>query len=106
MLLLAAKSAGDISRAANHGKRHGVNGVFHTAVRSTLGLHAFDACGRSLPSRKSVNLVIHYDISQVYVAAHRVQEMIAADAVTVAIAADANDLEIVVAKLHTRTDRQ
>src|SRR5205823_14549775 len=47
-----------------------------------------------------VNLVIHDEVSQVVVAAHAMYEVIAADAVAVAVAARGDDLQAVIAQLN------
>ena len=71
----------------------GLIGVLDVAVRGALGFHAFGAGRRGLAGGKAVNLVVHHDVGQVHVAAHGVHEMIAADAVAVAVAADADDFQ-------------
>ena len=55
--------------------------------------------GETLTGRQAVNLVVHHDVGQVDVAPHGVDEMVAADAVAVAIAAGADDFQFVVAEL-------
>ena len=83
---------------------NGVDGVLDVAKRGALGLHALAAGGRGLAGGQPVNLVVHHDVSQVHVAAHGVGEMVAADAEAVAIAAGADDLQLVVAELDAGAD--
>src|SRR2546430_3790483 len=67
LLLFAAEPAGDIGRTPDYRHRHGIDWVLHVAVGRALGLHAFDAGGRSLAGGQPINLVVHDDISQVHV---------------------------------------
>src|SRR6185503_17523305 len=76
------------------------------AGRRALGLHALDAGRRGLPGRQAVDLVVHDDVGQVDVAPHRVQEVVAADAVAVAVAAGHDRLHLVVGQRGAGRDGQ
>src|SRR5262249_26694346 len=106
MFLLAAKPARDVSGSPDHRQRHRINRILDAAMRGALGLHAFDACRRGLTGSEAVDLVIHDDIGQVHISSHRMQEMIAAYAVAVAIATDTDHLQIMIAELHPGADGQ
>ena len=62
--------------------------------------------GEHLTGRQAINLVVHHDVGQIDVAAHGVNEMVAADAETVAVAAGADDFQLVVAQLDAGGHRQ
>src|SRR5207249_653254 len=80
--------------------RHRVDRCLDIAERHALGLHA-DAAGRGgLAGGQTVDLVVHHDIQQVHVAAHGVDEVVAADAESVAVAAGHHHGQMVVAHLH------
>ena len=61
---------------------------FSTLPNGVLLVFMPDAAGgRDLPGGQPVNLVVHGHVRQIHVAAHGVDEMIAADAEAVAVAA-------------------
>jgi len=62
--------------------------------------------GEIWPVVQAVNLVVHHDVGQVHVPAHGVDEMIAADAIAVAVAPGADDFKLVIAQLGAGADRQ
>ena len=84
----------------------GFSGRFDAAEGHALGLHADAAGRRGLAGGKAVDLVVHHDVEQIDVAAHGVDEVIAADAEAVAIAAGDQHSQIVVGQLHARGDSQ
>src|SRR5204863_4187885 len=55
---------------------------------------------------EAVYLVVHDNVSQVHIAAHRVKKVIAADPETVAVAAGADHFQFVVAQLRPRGHRE
>ena len=55
---------------------------------------------------QAVNLVVHDNVSQVHIAAHRVEKVIAADPETVSVTAGADHFQFVVAQLRTRGHRE
>lgn len=61
---------------------------------------------RGCAGRNDSILVVHYDVSQVDIAAHRMNEMVAANSVTIAVAAGANHFQLVVANSHAGRNRQ
>ena len=83
-----------------------VDRVLHAAHGRALRLHALDAGRRGLPGRQAVDLVVHDDVGQVDVAPHRVHEVVAADAVAVAVAAGDDDLHLVVGQGRSGRYRQ
>src|SRR4029077_3474308 len=97
VFLFAAESARHISGTANDCHRDRINRVLNASVWRTLGLHSLDAGGRALGGGSIVDLVVHHDVSEVNVAPHGVNKMIAAYSVTVAVAASANHFQFVVA---------
>jgi hypothetical protein len=54
-------------------------------------LHANAAGWRRLARGKAVDLVVHDDVEQVHIAAHRMDEVVAADPETVTVAARHQD---------------
>ena len=96
---VAAVTAGDVGCAVHYGTGNGVDRGFHAAVGGALGAHAVAAGGGNLASGKTVDLVVHHNIGQVYVAAGGVSEVIAADTVAVPIAAGNEHRQIVVRQL-------
>src|SRR6266498_1664420 len=71
-------------------------------LRIPIGLRG----GRRLPFGHAVNVVIHHDVRHVDVAPARVEEMIAADRVTVAVAASGEHGEIGTCDLETGRRRE
>jgi len=62
-------------------------GVFHRAVRTRLGDESARTGGRELSLGESVDTIVEQDHVQVHVLAHGVDEMVAADGQSVAVAA-------------------
>src|SRR5262245_63717508 len=102
MFDLSGVSPCHISRPRSNGERNGKDRVLHTAGRRALGFHPLSAGRRDLSGCKAINLIVHDDVRQIDVAPHAVHEMVAADAVAVAVASGNNDLEIVIGKLGSR----
>ena len=71
-----------------------------------LGLHPQGTGGGNLARGQPVNLVVHHDIREVYVAPGGVGEVVAADAVAVAVAAGDDNVQVMVAQLCAGGDRQ
>ncbi len=99
MLLLAAEAAGDESGTCGESEGNGVNRRFDVAEGHAFRFHADATGGRGLASGKAVDLVVHNDVEQVDVAAHGVDEMVAADPETVTIASGHQNSELVVGEL-------
>src|SRR5215475_6350579 len=99
VLLLPGETTRDVSGPRGYRQRDRVDRVFDAAKRSAFGLHPFSAGGRELPGRQAVNLVIHDNVSDIDVAAHGMDKVVAADAKTVPVAAGSDDFELVVGHL-------
>src|SRR5204863_3762457 len=100
------ESARDVGRAAHDRHRDGIDRVFHAAEWGALGLHSLAAGRRNLPGGEAVDLVVHDDVGEIDVAAHDVDEVIAADPEPVAVSAGDEDLKVVVPKLRSGRNRQ
>src|SRR5260370_38367109 len=72
----------------------------------TFRLHADAAGRRSLAGGEAVDLVVHDDVEQVHVAAHGVNEMVAADPEAVSVAARHHHGDLVIGELQTSGYRQ
>src|SRR5260370_31737376 len=101
VLLLAAVAACDEGCACGQWKGIGVDGCFDVSERHAFRLHADAAGRRSLPRGKAVDLVVHDDVEQVHVAAHGVNEMVAADPEAVSVPARHDHSELVIGELQT-----
>ncbi len=86
MLHVAGKAARHESRALRHRHAHGVHRLLHHAARRARRLHELVGGGRGLAGGEAVDLVVVEDGHHVDVAAHRVDEVVAADAVAVTVA--------------------
>ena len=100
----AAEAAGDEGGAGGEGEGDGVDGALDVAEGRALGLHAEAAGGRGLAGGEAVDLVVHDDVGEVDVAAHGVDEVAAADAEAVAVAAGDEDGHGVVGHLDAGGD--
>src|SRR5437899_4019427 len=99
VLLLAAEAAGDEGGAGRQSKGDGIHWRLDVAEWHALGLHADAAGGGGLAGRQAVDLVIHHDIEQVHVSPHGMDEVIATNPETVAVATSDEHCEIVVGHL-------
>src|SRR6266404_7653961 len=79
-----------------------MNRYVDVAEGHTFRLHANAAGWRRLARGQAVDLVVHDDIEQVHIAAHGVDEMVAADAETVTVAASHQHGEFMIGELQTR----
>src|SRR5205085_11749767 len=85
VFLIPAEAPRHKSSARSKRQQNGIHGRFDVSKRHAFGLHANSARRRSLSRRETVNLVVHHDVQQVHVAAHRMDEMIASNAEAVAV---------------------
>src|SRR6516165_3233398 len=99
MFGLSAEATPYEGRPRSQGESYRIDRLFDVAVRHRLRLHSFAAGGRSLTSRQPVNLVVHCNVQQVNIPAHRMDEMISPDAEPVSIASSHDHLQIVVGHL-------
>src|SRR5438477_10178536 len=83
MLLLAAEAARNKCRSRGQGPRNRVDRRFDVAEGHAFCLHANAAGWRSLAGGQAIDLVVHDDVKQVHLAAHRMVKMVAADTETV-----------------------
>src|SRR5262252_4576689 len=83
----------------SQGESYRIDRLFDVAVRHRLRLHSFAAGRRSLTGRQAINLVVHRDVQQVNIPAHRMNEMISPDAEPVSIASGHDHVQIVVGHL-------
>src|SRR5262249_13883143 len=79
---------------------------FDVAEGHALRLHSHTAGGRGLACSEAVNLIVHDDVEQVNIAAHGVNEMIAADAEAVSVATSHHHSKVVIGQLYTGRNRQ
>src|SRR5882724_12001149 len=100
-LLLGAVTAGDEGGACGYSQGNGINGRFDIAEGHAFRLHADAAGWRRLARGQAVDLVVHDDIEKVHIAAHGVDEMVAADSETVAVAAGHKHGEFMIGELQT-----
>src|SRR6266404_777341 len=101
MLLFGAVTARDEGSARGQSQGNGINRRFDVAKGHAFRLHA-DATGwRRLAGGQAVDLVVHDDVEQVHIAAHGVDEMVAADAETVTVAASHEHGEFMIGELQT-----
>src|SRR5260370_7662754 len=98
--LLAAVAACDEGCACGQCQGNGVDGRFDVSERHAFRLHADAAGRRSLARGKAVDLVVHDDVEQVHVAAHGVNEMVAADPEAVSVPARPYHTELVLTDPH------
>ncbi len=106
VLGVAAEAARDEAGAHRHAQRDGVDRHLDAALRRGAAQVAVFAGRRILPLGQAVDLVVLHDVGDVGVAAHRVNEVVAADAVAVAIAGYGDDLQVVVRQLDASRHRQ
>ena len=101
MLALTAVATSHKSRSVHDGRRDGIDGKLHAAKGRTLGFHVLGAGGRNLSGGETINLVVHDDIGQVYVAARRVHKVVPTNAVSIAVSTRCNNGELVIRHLGT-----
>ena len=106
MLGLAAESARDEAAARRQREGDRIEHALQVAERRRLGLHPRLAGGGDLAGRQPVDLVVHHDVRDVDVAAHRLDEVVQPDAVAVAVAAGRDDGHRRVGQLGARGERQ
>src|SRR5262249_53418835 len=87
VLLLTREAAGDGRRAGRDRQRGRVDRVLDATEGRALRVHPLDAGRRELTGGQPVELVVHDDVGHVDLAAHGVYEVVASDAVSVALAA-------------------
>ena len=102
VFLFAAESASNKCCTRGQSHRDGIDRRLDAAVRCALGLHADGTGGRDLARGQAVDLVVHGEVEQVDIAAHRVDEMIAANSEAVAITAGHDHGKIVIREFHSR----
>ena len=103
---IAAVTACDVGGPVHDGTGDGVNRGLNAAERGALGAHAVAAGGRNLASGEAIDLVVHHDVGQVDVATGGVSEVVAADAVAIAVPAGDEYGEVVVGELGASGDSQ
>src|SRR5882762_5525843 len=86
VLLFTTESSRDERRSCGQSQRNRIHGSFDISERHALGLHANAAGWRRLACGKAIDLVVHDDVEQVHIAAHRMDEMVATNPETVAVA--------------------
>ena len=91
MFLLAAEAARNERRTCGQGQRNRVDRRFDVTEGHAFCLHADAAGWRRLAGGQSINLVVHDDVEQIHIAAHRMNEMVAANPETVTVAARHQD---------------
>src|SRR5215470_14748132 len=96
MFYLAGVPPRHIGSSSRYGKRNRIDWIFDAAYRRTFGFHSFCTRRRNLSRREAVDLIVHDDVSQIDVAAHGMNEVVAADTVAVAIAAGGDNLKLVI----------
>src|SRR6266853_3462435 len=101
MLLLAAVAARNERRSRGESQRNRIHGSFDVTERHALGLHANAAGWRRLACGKAIDLVVHDDVEQVHIAAHRMDKMVAANPETVAVATRHHYRQYVIGELQT-----
>src|ERR1700730_18194239 len=106
MFLVATKSTRYKIWARCKSHRSGIDGPFDAAEGCTLRLHADTTGRRDLAGSQPVDLVVHCDIEQIHIAPQGVNEMIAANAETVAVAAGNHDDEVMIGELDARCNGQ
>ena len=106
VLRVAAIGAG-YKRGAVHDRRGDrVEGRFDASEGRALRLHAFATVGRNLAGGESVDLVVHHQVGQVDVAARRVGQVVAADAIAIPVASRADHGQAVIGHLDAGSNRQ
>src|SRR5262249_24698188 len=85
MFNLPGISPRHIGRSGGDGKWNRIERILNTAGWSAFGFHPFRARGRKLASGETIDLIIHDNVCQIYVTAHGVNKMIAANAIPVSI---------------------
>src|SRR5258708_6836694 len=106
MISLTTEATRHERRSRGQCQRNRIDRRLDVAKRHALGLHANAASWRSLACGQAIDLVVHDDVEQVHVAAHRMDEMVAADPKTVAVAARHHYSEFMIGKLQSGGHRQ
>src|SRR4030095_5322021 len=106
MFGLSAEATRDEGCSRSQGESYRIDRLFDIAIRHRLRLHSFTAGRRSLTGRQAVNLVVHRDVQQVNIPAHRMDEMISPNSRTISIASGHDHVQIVVGHLYARGDRE
>src|SRR5437879_8954063 len=87
MLLLSAEAARNERCSGGEGQRNRIDRIFDITERHAFRLHANAAGWRRLAGGQAIDLVVHDDVEQVHIAAHRMDKMVAADPKAVTVAA-------------------
>ena len=106
MFGFAAEPPGDKRRTRGQGQADRIDGLLDVSEWHTFRLHTFSAGRRGLACGQTINLVVHRDVQQIDIPAHRVDKVIAADSESVTVAACDDYAEVVIRKLDAGRHRQ
>ena len=99
MLYLSSVSPRHVSRSRSDGKRNRIDRIFDASGGCALGFHPFRTRRRNLSGRKAIYLIVHHNVGEIDVAPHRMNKMVAADAIPITVATGGDNLELVIGEL-------
>src|SRR5947208_4781158 len=103
---LTAEPSSDKRRACGQGQADRIDRLLDVSEWHTFRLHTFSARRRGLACGQTINLVVHCDVEQIDIPAHRVNKVIAADSESVTVTACDDYAEVVIRKLDAGRYRQ
>src|SRR6059036_3380159 len=106
MFGLAAETARDKRSTYGQGQADRIDRFLDVSEWHTFRLHTFSARRRGLACGQTINLVVHRQIQQIDIPAHRVNKVIAADSESVTVTACDDYAEVVIRKLDAGRYRQ
>ena len=88
------EASGNEGRAAGDGQGHRVERLFGVACRGGGGMEAGTTGGRCLPLGQPIDGVVHDDVGEVQIAAHRMDKVARADGEGITVTGEDEGLEV------------